>query len=100
MPGREAIGWTEGSLVGPGAERLMDIRGGSPEEPRSLVLLPRGSPRPLLRVPLVPDPPWPSGGGGTAATAASVVWGNGDGTLTACDLPAVRRRLAGLGLRW
>jgi serine/threonine protein kinase len=29
-----------------------------------------------------------------------LAWGNGDGTVTVCDLPEVRRRLAEVGLGW
>ena len=31
MPGRTPIGWVDGTYVGPWAERLVDIRGGTPE---------------------------------------------------------------------
>jgi hypothetical protein len=35
-----------------------------------------------------------------SAAGDRVAWGNGDGTVTVCDLEAIRTRLAGIGLGW
>jgi hypothetical protein len=35
-----------------------------------------------------------------SAAGDRVAWGNGDGTVTVCDLEAIRTRLSTIGLGW
>ena len=99
-PARTPVGWVDGLFFGPGAERAVDIRGGTPEEPPTVVLLQRGKASPILRVSVISGVDYPISDCTFSRDGRYVVWGNGDGSLTACDLPVVQRRLAALGLGW
>jgi hypothetical protein len=83
--------------VGPGARRwvLGPEAGGSPP---GVSLFERGRDGPLVKI-LIADSTV-SVYAEFSPDGAELVWGNPDGSVTLCDLPEIRRRLAGLGMGW
>jgi serine/threonine protein kinase/WD40 repeat protein len=88
----------EGSL-NVGASRGVWYHASTPGIPGMIVVTDRTRPEPFLRI--VRDV-HKSGSDAIkfSQDGNQIVWGNQDGTVTACDLNEVQRRLAGVGLGW
>jgi WD40 repeat protein len=84
---------SRGGSLGPRAEHLCGGDGGP-----GCALFRRGGPGPLVTLGI--DLPITSIHARFSRDGRFLAWGNGDGTVTVCDLREIRRRLADVGLGW